>query len=1385
MAIHQCTAQAGWQGLANLLGKAATGDEIHLEPGTYHGTAPLSLPSGVRLIGTEGVILRQNGTGPILEIIRGVDCHISKIGFLGADYLQVCIHIAGAERVLLSECMCDGRKAVTGKANTGFAVQHSEQIAIQSCRTRGFHNGIVLECSSGEAIGNCCHDNTQGGIVFLNSTGRAEANECWNNKIGIMVGNVNPDSTSDIILVHNRCHDNRSCGIGFMDSTGRMEANECWGNTTFGIGVSCAAKMPNHPADVVLIGNRCHDNQQSGIAFCSNTGQVEANECWGNTESGIDVERDSDTSNHPSDITLVGNRCHDNKRSGIVFLGSTGRAEANECWGNTRSGIVLQRNPDTPDHPSKVTLVGNRCHDNQQAGIVFASSTGRAEANECWGNQHNKISPGDGSEVVVLDHRTFPSQSPEELRRSRLLLHPLGTWFTNPLVINHPRAEPLADFLHSGGCPDCFTHFWTGGTHATPPPLPTTRPTAGPTDDCIRTYEVRPSQNQPVTIHRTTVPPGRATAPSTGLEGLTALLSRFSALVKTRSQNDSPPKWAVGFISAEPTDETTFPDWLKVARAHDPTIEGRSIDCARYGPDSAADPLSKLEQALVAPYRTWWQRLRARVEALLFMPTREVLYAGIAVALLSFLSLAGLAHTFNIPYWPLPESGSAALVSLGQLPTNILHQWTDHVTIMGTIAGAWILVPLFLWNRNLPRGLHFSLTFLMAAFKAIAEIGPIKEVLQATRLKQLRDFIQSHACSQTSRRLWLRRQLYGYRLFDRIRPGSLPPRLIAFLHVDVPTQADLEDMRLLLEVCPKNQPVVVITQMSGLSMLTSAYLDVWFPTSSPCPPTGYILHDLDAGMIPPRPDPCSIPTHYDEERILEAFDELLGWSVREHSPDQRRETRTQYGNMLIHPAWAFEEFLLALVIGSTPYTYMMVHRGYTPSPQQYRRDFLNALKPYLTVLSLDTDLLQMDPTTSEPCLERGKALLPVKDAKKGQLQWVGRGGYRRTLADLIRQWYAYCAEHMKPLNQKPDESEPYLAHLLLCGELYNLLRLTMLVTAQPSSTDPDSERNPQLFSLYMEAACALVEERLAISPATADPSVLLDQWQSFVTQVLRNDGVSILLKPAFESERAKLCAMYLKATALYRQQGRNELGRQEEEELHAVITSPFHEIEGTSLWAEFCRDVAALLRRLAYRETATASALLTAKLSQEWHAFPDALKELLRTQCANFPRDWFEDIGRQNSAELLLARAQRLREQPALLVGALARLAVASIGPSSSESDRTSVLIHIADAVLRLRRAAGDDAPPVQLEPWKQFPTPEAISAATTLLCDEARVQQLCRILEDGARSRDTLRRAAESVHCPIEGIALGVHGQLHKVLELAKETDAIEVRGSAGTSNT
>ncbi|MDR4468244.1 MAG: right-handed parallel beta-helix repeat-containing protein [Nitrospira sp.] len=1375
MAIHQCTAQAGWQGLADLFGKAAAGDEIHLEAGTYRGTTPLSLPSGVRLIGTEGVMLRQDGEGPILTI-TGSDCHLSKITFISTREDQNCVQITDAERVLVSECVCDGE----GVALTAFLVAYSRQITIQSCKSRGFKRGIVILDSSGEVIGNRCCDNTQVGITFANSTGHIEANECWGSKYGIMVHRIEkPSSPSDLTLVRNCCHNNRSSGIAFSGSTGRLETNDCWGNAEYGIGVTYVSKAPNRLEDITLVGNRCHDNHSSGIAFFSNTGRVETNECWANTKYGIEIQRDNESLDQPADVTVASNRCYSNL-AGIGFYSSAGRAEANECWGNKLSGIVVLLNPDTPDHLSDVTLVGNRCYSNL-AGIGFSRSTGRAEANECWSNQHNDISPEEGSDVIVQDHRTLPSQSPKDLRKARLVLHPLGAWLTTPSILGDGSAEPLADFLHSGGCPDCFTRFWTGDTQPTPLSPPTDTSTAVQSDDRIRTYEVRPSQNQPVTIYRTTVPPGRATAPQNGLEGLAALMSRFSDLVMKRTSKDLPLRWAVGFISAEPTKETTFQEWLEAAKTHAPDMDGRYFDCARYGPDSGADLLSKLEQALVAPYRTWWQRFGARLEALLFMPARECFLAGATLGLLSLLSVVGLALTFGVTLRPLPESGSAVLASLAQLSTTIRHQWTDHVTIMGTIGGAWILVPLFLWNRNLPRSLHVSLTFLMAAIKAIAEIGPIKEVLQATPLKRLGTFIQSHICSQTSRRFWLRQQLYGYRLFDRIRPGAPPPRLIALLHVDVPTQADLEDMRLLLEICPKHQPVMVITQMSGLSMLTSAYLDVWFSqtaTASTRPPTAYILHDLDAGRIQPLPDPGAIPTQDDAAPILESLDQLLGWTVPEHGSDQRHEVRTKYGNTLILPPWSFQEFLLALVIGSTPYTHMMVQGRYTASSYQYQTGFLDALTPYLTVLELDRESAQLDLTASEPCIERGKALLPVKVGKEAQLWWVGRGGYRRALADLVRQWYAYCATHMPSTNLTPDDSEPYLAHLLICGELYNLMRLTVLIETPPSSSD--LARNHQLLPLHMEAACALVEERLALSREPAEPSVLVDQWQSVVTQVLRRDGGLILE----ESQRARLCAMYLKATALYRSHGRNELGRQEEEDLNATIAQPFHLTEGTTLWAAFCRDVATLLRRLAYRETATADALLATKLTQEWAAFPETLKETLRNQCASAPRDWLEELSRQPSPDALFNLIEALHEHPALVVGGLSRLAVASIGIASSESDRTSRLIQIADAVLRLRRAAGDDASSVQLDPWKQFPTPEAISAATTLLCDEAWIQRLCRTLEDGAASRESLRRATEHLTCPIEGIALGVHGHLHKVLELAKEADEITVMGSAGIPN-
>ncbi|WP_295426743.1 right-handed parallel beta-helix repeat-containing protein [uncultured Thiodictyon sp.] len=125
---------------------------------------------------------------------------------------------------------------------------------------------------------------------------------------------------------------------------------------------------------------------RSGIIFHSSRGRVEGNDCCANRRIGIRLARDQKSAGDPSQVDLRANRCHDNQLGGIVFFSSQGRAEGNDCWGNGLHGICVHHDQNSADHPSKASLTANRCHDNQMDGIGFLSSQGRAQGNDCWSN---------------------------------------------------------------------------------------------------------------------------------------------------------------------------------------------------------------------------------------------------------------------------------------------------------------------------------------------------------------------------------------------------------------------------------------------------------------------------------------------------------------------------------------------------------------------------------------------------------------------------------------------------------------------------------------------------------------------------------------------------------------------------------------------------------------------------------------------------------------------------------------------------------------------------------------------------------------------------------------------------------------------------------------
>jgi len=312
-------------------------------------------------------------------------------------------------------------------AGIGFLSSESDELRDNECWENG--SGIVLQCdadsrdSPSRAIitANRCHHNEIAGIGLASSeSSKLHGNECWKNGNGIVLQRDadRSDSPSRAVITANRCHGNQRGGIVLAASqSDELSGNECWENGIAGISLERNLHNPAVPSDARITGNRCHGNQHAGIALLSSeSNELSGNECWDNG-NGIMLQRYSNSQDAPSRARIVGNRCHENWESGIGLASSeSDELNDNECWGNG-NGIMLQRYSNSQDAPSRARIVGNRCHGNRGSGIALSSSeSNELRDNECWDNgngiglHRDGKSPGSPSRAVITANRCHGNQ---------------------------------------------------------------------------------------------------------------------------------------------------------------------------------------------------------------------------------------------------------------------------------------------------------------------------------------------------------------------------------------------------------------------------------------------------------------------------------------------------------------------------------------------------------------------------------------------------------------------------------------------------------------------------------------------------------------------------------------------------------------------------------------------------------------------------------------------------------------------------------------------------------------------------------------------------------------------------------------------------------------
>lgn len=1392
MTTRIVSVEQGWAGIEAALADSSPGDEVHLGAGRFEGERSLSIPTGVLLSG-EGreTVLVNTGTEPVIHIASG-NVVVSTLRFVAANRYPCAILVKECQDVRVVDCFFDG----TGIGEGGVLVLSSNTVTVRACHFCDNHVGVLFSSSTGRIIDNECSQSRSGPTIL------------------VVANRAAGGPPSDVVVEGNRCFNTEFAGIGFQSSHGRIRQNECWGSRS-GPGiliVGSSDKDIYEPSIVIAEGNRCHENKQTGIAVLSSKAVLKDNDCWGSRiDGGIVIQRDENADAPAADVTAEGNRCHENEQAGIAVVSSKALLKDNDCWGNRiGNGILITRHENADAQPSDVTAEGNRCHENKEAGIAFFASKGTADANVCWGNGTDDIDRPDSAEVSVSNHRTTPDDTEAERLASRRTTKPLGAWLLD-ITTADQTIDALADFLTSGGCRDCFGRFWSGGVQDSvlagndAPPTSATRRVYRVLEKDDRTH-IRALPDQDWAWEKQPVA-------GPGLPSLRALLAGFGRKAadcvrkKTRSGDAYGVRYNIALVTA---DETGFDEWLKSEQALKQDIlvatgdGGRrlaigkpiQLDLERDWVEMSKEGESSgfIEEQLIGS-GSWLKRhLGERLFAILSLPIHELLLLLAGEALLFFavvrvaFDLAALGMTCpqiprglgwlgDLGLWlgslaATPFVGSEVVASAGSGLVNLAQGGVGWCTWMsatqlvlfgpalkGLIAG---MLMLTLFNRTQPGPLRItpkplvdalanatvSKGLLMGPFVWVAKFGWWQHVIH----------------SAGARRSWIRAKIFGLRFLGVPIGRQTNVAIVVLRNADVVTPAQAADLRLLMELCPPRRSILVVTHMTGLSMLVSGYLDVWFAVADTESGESFVVHDPVSARVSQdqKTHEAAAPSTETRRKANRRLQEFLGWPA-----DRAVE---EFANELIEDGWGLNELLPMLVLGSTPQVHMNVRRLLQTDASRWDKQFLEEVRPYAEVMLRHSKPDMMDNFNSkgisdvgveraEQCIGRSRALRRGTSASKYWF-WVGRVGYRRELALVMRDLFD-TGNTCCTCNQ-------YLAEMMACGELHHLAAARRdLVGGETSS---GSIGRAQRAVLHVEAALFLLQDRLATWNESIQPADAA--WQGFREYLRANALVDIL----DGTSTGRLCTMVIAASKALNEPGSQEavwFGKSLED-----FGAPPDEVSG--LWGRFVDDVRSFLLTLANRDPKTADDLIDAKLKQDWYYLPEQpFKAQLREVVKDMPRRCLEGLEQAKTPEELMERLIRLREQPGLVTYGVSMLAEAEARGRLRRGEVTRAeylnsLTKVADAVLPWREFRAPNEPDIVLPNWRPVTDVPALGHASMLIADPKLQGRLTEALRQGREARARMADLAREATRQIEGIALEVHGQLGAAENEAKRLDAV-----------
>ncbi|WP_430518328.1 right-handed parallel beta-helix repeat-containing protein, partial [Aliivibrio sp.] len=417
----ECSHADGMVGIVGALHKAQPGDRILIEAGRYLFSDTLDIPTGVVFqgAGIHDTIFVHDGDGPAIQAVKARNVTLKDFS-ITSHSTNTPVRALPDKSIQNSTKNPENMKVEWGliwlNICQGVSLTNLEIAGIQANSGLG---GLYCRASTSVMIDSVNAKNFARHGIALISTQQSQVQNCIVEQCssGISLQESKDKlGLSSASILGNRCHGNQAWGIVlFSSESDALKGNECWNNGSGGVLLLRHPDTPESPSRAVIQANRCYGNQGSGIVLLSSESDaLTENECWDNGSSGIELHRGKDTPEGPSQAVIQANRCHGNQQAGILLSSSVSSAlTENECWDNGFAGIALQRGSDTPDSPSRAVIQANRCYGNQGSGIALLSSESDAlTENECWNNGSCGIelyrhpdTPEDPSRAVIQSNR--------------------------------------------------------------------------------------------------------------------------------------------------------------------------------------------------------------------------------------------------------------------------------------------------------------------------------------------------------------------------------------------------------------------------------------------------------------------------------------------------------------------------------------------------------------------------------------------------------------------------------------------------------------------------------------------------------------------------------------------------------------------------------------------------------------------------------------------------------------------------------------------------------------------------------------------------------------------------------------------------------------------